>query len=112
MVKLALAFESKTFLLFPSHCVGSRFWGWFFRMGRTGLSCVCDLALGVHGEGSTFSTLYGLLLWDVIFMDGIPDVFRNAYQVPSIPWSRARARSARRHFCTPAARPLPSEAYL
>uniref|UniRef100_A0A671FQG5 Fanconi-associated nuclease n=1 Tax=Rhinolophus ferrumequinum TaxID=59479 RepID=A0A671FQG5_RHIFE len=35
---------------------------------------------GVHGEGSTFSTLYGLLLWDVIFMDGIPDVFRNAYQ--------------------------------
>lgn len=47
--------------------------------------CVCDLALGVHGEGSTFSTLYGLLLWDVIFMDGIPDVFRNAYQVPSDP---------------------------
>ncbi|KAM5291669.1 fanconi-associated nuclease 1 [Ctenodactylus gundi] len=36
---------------------------------------------GIHGEGSTFSTLYGLLLWDVIFMDGIPDVFRNAYQV-------------------------------
>uniref|UniRef100_A0ABI7X8W2 Fanconi-associated nuclease n=1 Tax=Felis catus TaxID=9685 RepID=A0ABI7X8W2_FELCA len=35
---------------------------------------------GIHGEGSTFSTLYGLLLWDVIFMDGIPDVFRNAYQ--------------------------------
>ncbi|XP_006742385.2 fanconi-associated nuclease 1-like isoform X1 [Leptonychotes weddellii] len=36
--------------------------------------------LGIHGEGSTFSTLYGLLLWDIIFMDGIPDVFRNAYQ--------------------------------
>lgn len=35
---------------------------------------------GIHGEGSTFSTLCGLLLWDVIFMDGIPDVFRNAYQ--------------------------------
>ncbi|XP_036909677.1 fanconi-associated nuclease 1 [Sturnira hondurensis] len=35
---------------------------------------------GIHGEGSTFSTLFGLLLWDVIFMDGIPDVFRNAYQ--------------------------------
>ncbi|KAG3262704.1 FANCD2 and FANCI associated nuclease 1, transcript variant X1 [Ictidomys tridecemlineatus] len=35
---------------------------------------------GIHGEGSTFSTLYGLLLWDIIFMDGIPDVFRNAYQ--------------------------------
>ncbi|KAF6077477.1 FANCD2 and FANCI associated nuclease 1 [Phyllostomus discolor] len=35
---------------------------------------------GIHGEGSTFSTLFGLLLWDVIFMDGIPDVFRTAYQ--------------------------------
>ncbi|XP_044086726.1 fanconi-associated nuclease 1 [Neovison vison] len=35
---------------------------------------------GIHGEGSTFSTLFGLLLWDIIFMDGIPDVFRNAYQ--------------------------------
>ncbi|KAM5291273.1 fanconi-associated nuclease 1 isoform 2-T4 [Glossophaga mutica] len=35
---------------------------------------------GIHGEGSTFTTLFGFLLWDVIFMDGIPDVFRNAYQ--------------------------------
>ncbi|XP_008056821.1 fanconi-associated nuclease 1 [Carlito syrichta] len=35
---------------------------------------------GIHGEGSTFSTLCGLLLWDEIFMDGIPDVFRNTYQ--------------------------------
>nr|XP_040019378.1 fanconi-associated nuclease 1 [Gasterosteus aculeatus aculeatus] len=35
---------------------------------------------GIHGEGSTFSTLFGLLLWDVIFMEGIPDVFRNSYQ--------------------------------
>ncbi|KAG7473421.1 hypothetical protein MATL_G00095650 [Megalops atlanticus] len=35
---------------------------------------------GIHGEGSTFSTLFGLLLWDIIFMDGIPDVFRNQYQ--------------------------------
>lgn len=42
---------------------------------------MCDFVLGIHGEGSTFSTLYGLLLWDIIFMDGIPDVFRNAYQV-------------------------------
>lgn len=45
--------------------------------------------LGIHGEGSTFSTLCGLLLWDIIFMDGIPDVFRNAYQV-------LRLRRARR----------------
>ncbi|KAH0619817.1 hypothetical protein JD844_014115 [Phrynosoma platyrhinos] len=35
---------------------------------------------GIHGEGSTFSTLYGLLMWDILFMDGIPDVFRNPYQ--------------------------------
>ncbi|KFV17541.1 Fanconi-associated nuclease 1, partial [Tauraco erythrolophus] len=36
---------------------------------------------GIHGEGSTFITLYGILMWDIIFMDGIPDVFRNSYQV-------------------------------
>ncbi|KAM4661582.1 fanconi-associated nuclease 1 [Amazona ochrocephala] len=36
---------------------------------------------GIHGEGSTFITLYGILMWDVIFMDGIPDVFRNSYQM-------------------------------
>ncbi|KAM9375726.1 fanconi-associated nuclease 1 [Pholidichthys leucotaenia] len=35
---------------------------------------------GIHGEGSTFSTLFALLLWDIIFMAGIPDVFRNPYQ--------------------------------
>ncbi|XP_030621183.1 fanconi-associated nuclease 1 [Chanos chanos] len=35
---------------------------------------------GIHGEGSTFSTLFGLLMWDIIFMDGVPDVFRNLYQ--------------------------------
>ncbi|XP_032406770.1 fanconi-associated nuclease 1 isoform X2 [Xiphophorus hellerii] len=35
---------------------------------------------GIHGEGSTFSTLFALLMWDIIFMEGIPDVFRNPYQ--------------------------------
>ncbi|XP_029991545.1 fanconi-associated nuclease 1 [Sphaeramia orbicularis] len=35
---------------------------------------------GIHGEGSTFSTLFALLLWDLIFMEGVPDVFRNPYQ--------------------------------
>ncbi|XP_059714158.1 fanconi-associated nuclease 1 isoform X2 [Haemorhous mexicanus] len=35
---------------------------------------------GIHGEGSTFITLYGILMWDIIYMDGIPDVFRNSYQ--------------------------------
>ncbi|KAI4889045.1 hypothetical protein NFI96_023804 [Prochilodus magdalenae] len=36
---------------------------------------------GIHGEGSTFSTLFGLLMWDIIFMEGIPDVFRTPYQL-------------------------------
>uniref|UniRef100_A0A671M733 Fanconi-associated nuclease n=1 Tax=Sinocyclocheilus anshuiensis TaxID=1608454 RepID=A0A671M733_9TELE len=36
--------------------------------------------LCIHGEGSTFSTLFGLLMWDIIFIDGVPDVFRNPYQ--------------------------------
>uniref|UniRef100_A0A3Q3X4D1 Fanconi-associated nuclease n=1 Tax=Mola mola TaxID=94237 RepID=A0A3Q3X4D1_MOLML len=35
---------------------------------------------GIHGEGSTFSTLFALLMWDLIFMEGVPDVFRNPYQ--------------------------------
>ncbi|KAM9753456.1 fanconi-associated nuclease 1 [Menidia menidia] len=35
---------------------------------------------GIHGEGSTFSTLFGLLMWDIIFIEGVPDVFRNPYQ--------------------------------
>uniref|UniRef100_A0A8C2AQS3 Fanconi-associated nuclease n=1 Tax=Cyprinus carpio TaxID=7962 RepID=A0A8C2AQS3_CYPCA len=35
---------------------------------------------GIHGEGSTFSSLFGLLMWDIIFIDGVPDVFRNPYQ--------------------------------
>ncbi|XP_016320960.1 fanconi-associated nuclease 1-like isoform X2 [Sinocyclocheilus anshuiensis] len=36
---------------------------------------------GIHGEGSTFSSLFGLLMWDIIFIDGVPDVFRNPYQI-------------------------------
>ncbi|NWV24153.1 FAN1 nuclease, partial [Origma solitaria] len=35
---------------------------------------------GIHGEGSTFITLYGILMWDIIFMGDVPDVFRNSYQ--------------------------------
>lgn len=35
---------------------------------------------GIHGEGSTFSTLFGLLMWDIVFMD-VLDVFRTPYQV-------------------------------
>lgn len=56
-------------------------------------------AVGIHGEGSTFTTLYGLLLWDVIFMDGVPDAFRNAYQVPSPGSVAARSRLSLRSPC-------------
>ncbi|XP_071424775.1 fanconi-associated nuclease 1 [Pithys albifrons albifrons] len=59
-------------------------------IGSTVMCSVEELALthyrrngfdqGIHGEGSTFLTLYGILMWDVIFMDDIPDVFRNSYQ--------------------------------
>ncbi|KAG1669716.1 Fanconi-associated nuclease 1 [Nymphon striatum] len=35
---------------------------------------------GLHREGSVFVTLYGLLFWDIIYNDDIPDVFRVPYQ--------------------------------
>lgn len=36
---------------------------------------------GIHGETSTFTTLYGLYFWDVLFLNGVPDVFRGKFQV-------------------------------
>ncbi|XP_078656371.1 fanconi-associated nuclease 1-like isoform X2 [Branchiostoma floridae x Branchiostoma belcheri] len=35
---------------------------------------------GIHGEGSTYWTLCLLLLSDVVFMEGVADVFRSPYQ--------------------------------
>ncbi|XP_077988442.1 fanconi-associated nuclease 1-like [Glandiceps talaboti] len=35
---------------------------------------------GLHGEGSTFTTLIGLLAWDIVFAADIPDVFRYSFQ--------------------------------
>ncbi|CAH1253075.1 FAN1 [Branchiostoma lanceolatum] len=35
---------------------------------------------GIHGEGGTYWTLCLLLLWDVVFMEGVADVFRSPYQ--------------------------------
>uniref|UniRef100_UPI00358E825A fanconi-associated nuclease 1 n=1 Tax=Myxine glutinosa TaxID=7769 RepID=UPI00358E825A len=35
---------------------------------------------GIHGEGSTFLTLFGLIAWDIVFISGIPDAFRSSYQ--------------------------------
>ena len=36
---------------------------------------------GIHGEGGTFTCFFCLLMWDIIFMNGIDDVFRTPYQV-------------------------------
>lgn len=35
---------------------------------------------GIHGEGSTFHALYGLLFWDIIYDGDIPDAFISPYQ--------------------------------
>ena len=37
-------------------------------------------ASGLHGEGGTFRYLFALFFWDILFSDGVPDVFYNAYQ--------------------------------
>lgn len=34
---------------------------------------------GVHSEGGVWSTLFGILLWDVLFAP-VPDVFRSRFQ--------------------------------
>ena len=41
---------------------------------------LCWLVLGIHGEGGTFRSLLGMLMWDVIFMPDIPDAFYHLYQ--------------------------------
>jgi len=35
---------------------------------------------GLHREGTTVRTLFTLLFWDVIFTDGIIDVFYSQFQ--------------------------------
>ena len=34
----------------------------------------------LHAEGSSFTTLFALLMWSVIFASGVPDVFRTKFQ--------------------------------
>lgn len=54
---------------------------------------------GVHGEGSTFHALFGLLCWDVIYTSGVPDAFRSAYQaLPLDLHSNCFFRSREQHF--------------
>ena len=35
---------------------------------------------GVHDEGSTVKSLFGLIFWDIIYEHPVPDVFRSSYQ--------------------------------
>lgn len=35
----------------------------------------------LHAEASSFTAMFILLMWDVIFTSGIPDVFRTPFQV-------------------------------
>jgi len=43
---------------------------------------------GVHDEGSTVKSLFGLIFWDIIYEHPVPDVFRSPYQrVPLDLWS-------------------------
>ena len=35
----------------------------------------------LHAEGSTFTTLFALLMWGVIFASGVHNVFRTKFQV-------------------------------
>ena len=38
---------------------------------------------GVHGEGSTLTTIFMLLMWDVVFSP-VPDAFHSIYQVGEV----------------------------
>ena len=38
----------------------------------------------VHAESSSFTAMFALLMWDVIFTPGIPDVLRTPYQVSEL----------------------------
>lgn len=35
---------------------------------------------GVHDEGGTIKSLFGLIFWDIIYEHPVPDVFRSSYQ--------------------------------
>ena len=42
-------------------------------------TCILIVFAGTHAEGGIWATLFGLLMWDVLFMD-VPDVFQTAFQ--------------------------------
>ncbi|XP_033109432.1 fanconi-associated nuclease 1-like isoform X2 [Anneissia japonica] len=40
----------------------------------------CGYNEGIHAEGSSMCTLIFILFWDIVFTEGVPDVFRNQFQ--------------------------------
>lgn len=51
----------------------------FASMAQDDLSVHVCLSTGTHAEGGIWATLFGLLMWDVLFME-VPDVFQTAFQ--------------------------------
>jgi Fanconi-associated nuclease 1 len=51
---------------------------------------------GIHAEGAVPATIYGLLFWDVIYNDEIPDVFLSPYQAYPLDLFSEDFRSRRR----------------
>ena len=45
---------------------------------------------GLHVEGKIFNSLLGLLFWKIIYMEDIPDVFRNPYQKLPYDWDTGK----------------------
>eukprot|EP00884_Botryococcus_braunii_P020868 jgi/Botrbrau1/7465/Bobra.0095s0003.2 len=50
---------------------------------------------GVHSENGVWSTLFGLLMWEVLFMP-VPDVFRNPFQTAPLDLNTPMFAPARR----------------
>jgi Fanconi-associated nuclease 1 len=40
---------------------------------------MCSVS-GIHDEGSTIRSLFGLIFWDIIYGHPVADVFRSSYQ--------------------------------
>ena len=51
--------------------------------------------VGMHAEGGIWSTLFGLLMWDVLFMS-VPDIFRTSFQTAPLDLSSPSFYPARK----------------
>lgn len=55
------------------------------------------LVAGIHAEGGIWATLFGILMWDVLFAP-VPDVFRNQFQTAPLDLPTPAFFPARRAF--------------